>query len=82
LEDRDFLVYKWNGELIRANQTMITLQIVGAPYCGVHSKGVAIDKIDFRSKGADDDIKPDLVLTFRSYAYRNKFLELNRWPWR
>jgi hypothetical protein len=82
LEDRDFLIYKWNGELIRANQTKITLRIDGAPYCGVHSKGFTLDKIDFRSKSGDDDLKPDLVLMFRSYAYRNKFLALNRWPWR
>ena len=81
LEDRALLVYKWNGNLVRINQTKIILQIEGVPYCNVHSKGLTIEQINFRSKG-DDDVKQDLALVFRSYAYRNKFLELNPWPWR
>jgi hypothetical protein len=82
VEDRYVEIYKWNGELIRVNQTKITLQINGVPYCGVHSKGFAIEQIDFRSKGDESDIKTDLALLFRSYDFRNKFLELNPWPWR
>ena len=80
-EDVSYNVYKWNGELVRVNQRRITLQFEGVPYCDVHSKGFTLDKISFPSKG-DDDLKQDLALLFRSYAYRNKFLELNPWPWR
>ena len=81
LEDRAFLIYKWNGDLVRINQTQITLRIEGIPHCDVHSKGIALDQINFRPRG-DDDLKQDLALLFRSYAYRNKFLALNPWPWR
>ena len=81
LEDRAILIYKWNGDLVRINQTRITLLMTGVPHCDVHAKGVTIDLINFRSKG-DDDLKQDLALVFRSYAYRNQFLELNPWPWR
>jgi hypothetical protein len=82
LKDRSFEIYKWNGELIRANQTRVTLQIDGVPYCGVHSNGFALDQIDFHYKGDNAAIKVDLALLFRSYGYRNKFLALNPWPWR
>ena len=80
-EHRAFLIYKWNGDLVRINQTEIMLKIEDVPHCDVHSQGVAIEQINFRPRG-DDDLKQDLALMFRSYAYRNKFLALNPWPWR
>ena len=100
LEHRAFLIYKWNGDLVRINQTEIMLKIEDVPHCDVHSQGVAIEQINFRARGDDDlkqdltintygkgqnlfkDLKQDLALLFRSYAYRNKFLALNPWPWR
>ena len=82
VEAGSYDVYKWNGELVRVNQRRITLQFEGVPYCDVHSKGFTLEKISFPSKGNDiSDVKEDLALLFRSYAYRNKFLELNPWPW-
>jgi hypothetical protein len=81
LEDRTYIIYKWNGDVIRINQTEVTLRIEGVPHCGAHSEGVGIDQVNFHAKG-DDDVKQDLALMFRSYSYRNRFLELNAWPWR
>jgi hypothetical protein len=82
LEDRAFQIYKWNGDLVRVNQTKIILHVNGVPHCDVHSKGMGLEQINFQSKGDDTDVKQDLVFTFRSYAYRNQVLELNKWPWR
>jgi hypothetical protein len=81
LEDRTYIVYKWKGELVRINQTQVTLRIEGVPYCGTHADGLSIDQVNFQDKG-DDEVKQDLALVFRSYAYRNRFIELNPWPWR
>jgi hypothetical protein len=81
LEDCTYIIYKWNGEMIRFNQTQVTLRIENVPYCGAHAEGIGIEQVNFQAKG-DDDLKQDLALMFRSYAYRNRFLELNPWPWR
>lgn len=58
--------------VIKGRDEQITLIAEGIPYCDKHTKGVRFGRI-ISLEG--------WYLKFRSYAYRNKFREMNPWQW-
>lgn len=83
IQNTAFTVFAPPSSLIKKRPKRVNLIVNGTPYCDVHRDGISLSCIDLdRKDDYEDPFKPDLVFKFRSYAYRNKFIALNPWPWR
>lgn len=63
--------------VIRVRDKEVTVIAKGVPYCDKHQDGVAFGNTNF----GNPPRHYGFGLLFRSYDYRNKFMQLNPWKW-